>query len=80
MPVDIFDLSADIPLASDGSYHTPAHTNGGEEVVREMSEETAVNPISSSPKLEYAGENEVAVPVPPPSISPVRGQHSICAR
>ncbi|KAF9782890.1 hypothetical protein BJ322DRAFT_1022419 [Thelephora terrestris] len=26
----------------------------------------------SSPELEYAGENEVAVPVPPPSISPCR--------
>ncbi|KAF9782635.1 hypothetical protein BJ322DRAFT_1110510 [Thelephora terrestris] len=56
------------PIASDGSYRTPAHTDGGEEVVRETSEETAVNPISSSPELEYAGENEVAIPVPPPSI------------
>ncbi|KAF9778469.1 hypothetical protein BJ322DRAFT_1114290 [Thelephora terrestris] len=58
------------PIASDGSYRTPARTDGGEEVIREMSEETAVNPVSSSPELEYAGENEVAVPVPPPSISP----------
>jgi hypothetical protein len=39
-----------------------------------------VNPVSSSPELEYAGENEVAIPVPPPSISPVRGQRSIRAR
>ncbi|KAF9779687.1 hypothetical protein BJ322DRAFT_1113477 [Thelephora terrestris] len=58
------------PIASDGSYRTPAHTDGGEEVIRETSEETAVNPVSSSPELEYAGENEVAVPIPPPSISP----------
>ncbi|KAF9777250.1 hypothetical protein BJ322DRAFT_1115159, partial [Thelephora terrestris] len=58
------------PIASDGSYRTPAHTDGGEEVIRETSEETAVNPASSSPELEYAGENEVAVPIPPPSISP----------
>jgi hypothetical protein len=65
--------------ASKGSYHTPMCTDGGEEVVCEMSEETAINPVSSSPELEYEEENKVAVPIPPPSVSPVRGQHWIYA-
>jgi hypothetical protein len=53
---------------------------GGEEVVRETSEEMAVNPVSSSPELEYEEENQVAIPIPPPSLAPVRGQRSTRAR
>ena len=67
--------------ASEGSYHTPVHTDDGiEEVVRKMSEETAINPTSSSLELEYEEENQVAIPIPPPSASPVRGQCSTHAR
>jgi hypothetical protein len=67
--------------ASEGSYHTPVRTDEAEEEVgRETSEETAVNPTSSSPELEYEEENQVAIPVPPPSMSPVRGQCSTRAR
>jgi hypothetical protein len=66
--------------ASEGSYHTPVHTDDGiEEVIRETSEETAVNPTSSSPELEYEEENQVAIPILPPSVSPVCGQCSTCA-
>jgi hypothetical protein len=67
--------------ASEGSYHTPVRTEeAGEEVVRETSEETAVNPTSSSPELEYEEENQVVIPIPPPLVSPVRGQRSTRAR
>jgi hypothetical protein len=65
----------------EGSYRTPVRTDeGGEEVIRETSEETAVNSTSSSPELEYEEENQVVIPIPPPSLSPVRGQRSTRAR
>jgi hypothetical protein len=66
---------------SEGSYHTPVRAvEEIPEVVRETSEETFVNPTSSSPELEYEGENQVAIPIPPPSISPVRGQRASRSR
>jgi hypothetical protein len=50
--------------ASEGSYHTPVHTDeAGEEVVRETSEETAVNTGDKGTNTQWVHAEHIEITV-----------------